>query len=405
MLSAALSAGLASSGIDVVDLGITTTPGVAYMARTGDFGLGAIVSASHNPAPDNGIKFVSSEGRKTSDDEELEIEGLIAAISAERMQGSRLGKVTHDGSLKLGYRDWLISLLPERLEGLKIAIDASNGAAYEVAIDVLEALGAEVQAIGVSPDGDNINAEGGATKPEVLQSHTVRTRSEIGVAFDGDADRAVFSDSQGRLINGDRTIGIWAAHHLAKGQLSPNTVVGTVMSNGGFELYMRNLGVTLERTPVGDKYVSQRMSETGALVGGEQSGHIVFSQRGPTGDGLVTMLELLRVLRQSQLRIDDWVDKYEAWPQLLVNVGMDSIAGWQEVPKIREAITAGELRLFGHGRAVIRASGTQPMIRVMIEADDIELRDAVAHSIVAAMVSEMGGVVQGRVDLTHALGD
>ncbi len=223
------------------------------------------------------------------------------------------------------------------------------------------------------------------------------------MAFDGDADRAVFSDEKGRLINGDRTMGIWAAHYQKAGELHPPTIVGTVMSNGGFAAYLGLLGIHLERTPVGDKYVAQKIQETGALVGGEQSGHIIFPRQGPTGDGLVTMLELLRVLKLEGRAASAFYDDYEPWPQVMINVGVESTAGWQE--KVSAEMEQGHQELGDRGRIVVRPSVTLPLIRVMVEADEYALRDQVAERIVAAMERELGGHVHGRVDLTYALGD
>lgn len=405
MLAGALTAGLCSAGVDVLDLGIVPTPTVSYCTRTGGHGLGVVISASHNPAPDNGIKLIGHDGRKLPDEVELSLEGLMEADFDERPVGGEVGALTSNREAIDSYLEFLESIVPERLDGMKVAIDAAHGAAYELGPAILARLGAMVILTGVSPDGMNINEEGGATKPATIQRFTLESRSEIGVAFDGDADRAVFSDEQGRLINGDRTIGIWAAHYKRHGLLTPPLVVGTVMSNGGFESYLRCSGVRLERTPVGDKYVSQKIDETGALVGGEQSGHIVFPKRGPTGDGLVTMLELLRVIRTEGRSAGSFYDDYEPWPQLLVNVSVADRATWKDAAGVKLALEEGEQNLDGHGRLVVRASGTQPMVRVMVEAQDYAMRDRVADSIVQAMEREAGGKVYSRVDLTHALGD
>lgn len=404
MLGAAVASGLCSAGIETQTLGIVPTPTVSYIARTGDFGLGVIVSASHNPAPDNGIKFVGHDGRKLDDAVEAHIETLMDSKNP-RPTGGDIGWMEASRRGVDDYLNYLESLVPERLDGMKVAVDAAHGAAYSLGPDILERLGAIVTPIGVAPDGNNINAEGGATKPEAIQEFTVETGSEVGVAFDGDADRVVFSDGKGRLINGDRTLGIWAGYAQEQDELNPHVVVGTVMSNGGFEVYLKSKGITLERTPVGDKYVAKRLSETGALAGGEQSGHVIFPRLGPTGDGLITMLELLRVIRRSGKSAAELYDSYEPWPQLLVNVTLASRDGWKENPAVAEALERGEAALEGQGRLVVRASGTQPMVRVMVEASTYELRDSVADSIVDALVNSVGGKVYGRVDLTHALGD
>lgn len=402
MLEAALAAGLCSVGIDVVSLGVAPTPAIAFVARTGDYGLGGIVSASHNPAPDNGIKFVGHDGRKLPDAEEEVIESLMG-LEDERPTGGDVGTYLAHRDELTGYLDLLESVVPERLEGMRVAVDAAHGAAYELGPEILHRLGADVVLMGASPDGMNINAEGGATKPQTIQDFTKGAGAAIGVAFDGDADRAVFSDEQGRLINGDRTIGIWAAHYQQRGELEPATVVGTVMSNGGFESYMTSRGIVLERTPVGDKYVAQRIDATGALIGGEQSGHIIFPRRGPTGDGLMTMLELLRVLKVEGRPASAFYDDYQPWPQIMINMAVASKDGWEE--KIRAEIEEGEAELGDNGRVLVRPSGTQPVIRVMVEASEYDLRDRVADRIVAAMERELGGHVEGRVDLTYALGD
>lgn len=402
MLEAALAAGLCSVGVDVVSVGVAPTPAIAFVARTGEYGLGGIVSASHNPAPDNGIKFVGHDGRKLPDAEELAMEGLMD-VDEKGPTGVGVGTYVTDRSELSGYMDLLRSVVPERLDGMIIAVDAANGAGYELGVEVLQDLGAQVFLMGITPDGMNINAEGGATKPESIQSLTQHVKAHVGVAFDGDADRAVFSDEQGRLINGDRTIGIWAAHYQGLGELNPPVVVGTVMSNGGFAAYMESRGIKLERTPVGDKYVAQRITDTGALIGGEQSGHIIFPRRGPTGDGMVTMLELLRVLKVEGRPASAFYDDYQPWPQIMINMAVASKDGWEE--KVRPEIEEGEREIAGRGRILVRPSGTQPVIRVMVEADEYDLRDRVANRIVEAMERELGGHVEGRVDLTYALGD
>ena len=405
MLENALAAGFCSVGVSVVSLGVVPTPTVSYVARTGDFSLGGIISASHNPAPDNGIKFVGHEGSKLPDETEAEIEALLEQPIPNRLTGAAIGDSVHDRNAIEGYLNYLVGLLPERLDGMRVAVDAAHGAAYELGPEVLRRLGATVLPIGVKPDGLNINAEGGATKPETIQEFTVKCCADVGVAFDGDADRAVFSDEQGRLINGDRTIGIWSVHWQKQGQLTPPIVVGTVMSNGGFEQFLSNNSITLERAPVGDKYVAERIRATGARIGGEQSGHIIFPQHGPTGDGLVTMIELLRTLKREGRPASAFYGDYESWPQLLVNVSVEKRQGWDQGPAVCAALEQASISLDGHGRVVVRPSGTQPMIRVMVEADEYGLRDEAANAIIAAMESELGGAVYGRVDLTHALGD
>ncbi|HTQ11287.1 MAG TPA: phosphoglucosamine mutase, partial [Fimbriimonadaceae bacterium] len=364
MLESAVSAGLCSTGISVLCLGVAPTPAVSYIARTGPFGLGVILSASHNPAPDNGIKFVGHNGKKLSDDSEEEIEGL-AGKEFPRPTGGLVGPILRDERPLLGYLDMLVQIVPERLDGMRIAVDCAHGAAAMLAPEALRRLGAEVFTTGDEPDGLNINAEGGATKPERIQNLTVEIGADVGVSFDGDADRAIFSDEKGRLINGDRTIGIWAVHQQRRRELEPAVVVGTVMSNGGFEQYLSLRGIRLERTPVGDKYVAQKIEETGALIGGEQSGHIIFPHRGPTGDGLITMLELLRVFKTEARPVSSFFNEYEPWPQMLVNVEVADRESWRSGERVQSAIAESEEALRGHGRINVRPSGTQPLVRVM----------------------------------------
>jgi len=406
MLEAALAAGFCSAGIDVVPLGVVPTPAVSFVCRHGDYSLGIVISASHNPAPDNGIKLFGHDGRKLPDAVELRIEALMDETWEERPVGAAVGGYAEPNPDNLEpYVQFLVGLVPERLDGLKVAVDGAHGAAHALAPRVFEALGAEVVAMGTSPNGTNINEEGGATKPEAIQKFTVETGSDIGVAFDGDADRAVFSDEKGRLINGDRMMGIWSIARHQKGDLNPPLLVGTVMSNGGFEAYLGSQGVSLERAPVGDKYVSERIAATGALIGGEQSGHIIFPHLAPTGDGLATALELFGTLRSAGRPASAFYDDYSPWPQLLVNVSVQKRDGWESAPKVAAALASAEEKLAGRGRVNVRPSGTQPMIRVMVEADDYGLRDEVAESIVDAMADDLGGTIYSKVDLTYALGD
>lgn len=405
MLGAALASGFCSVGVDVVALGVVPTPTISFVVRTGDFGLGAVVSASHNPAPDNGIKFLGHDGRKLADDVEKTIEDLLEQPLAQRPTGGGVGFLESDRSSIEAYLDYLVSLVPEGLNGMTVALDAAHGAAYALAPEVLVRLGANVLVTGAEPDGMNINEEGGATKPATIQRFTVEAEADVGVAFDGDADRAVFSDERGTLLNGDRIIGIWSGHWQRHGRLGPSVVVGTVMSNGGFEAYLNGRGIGLERAPVGDKYVAEQIEKTGARIGGEQSGHIIFPERGPTGDGLITMLEVLRVLQREGRPASAFAADYTPWPQVLINVSVDSKDGWNQGPEVQAALKAAEEELGAEGRLVVRPSGTQPMIRIMVEATEYGLRDRVADRILAAMQSECGGKVYSRVDLTHALGD
>ncbi|MDQ2987151.1 MAG: phosphoglucosamine mutase [Armatimonadota bacterium] len=397
MLGAGLAAGFNSAGIETVSLGVVPTPTVSHAVRTtAEFQMGAVISASHNPAADNGIKFLGHDGRKLTDEVEAAIEAEMD--SAPTVVGHEVGLLKQDRQPAEVYLQWLAGLLPERLDGFKVAVDCANGAAYELAPRLLRQLGAEIVAIGTDPDGDNINSECGATNPGMIQQLTLEVGASIGVAFDGDADRCVFSDEKGVLINGDRTMGIWAAWHGAP------CIVGTVMSNMGFEKSLDDLGIAFERTDVGDKYVARRMQELGAKIGGEQSGHLIFSEWTPTGDGLLTAIQMLRVLRLSGCAASELPPVFENWPQLLVNVALSDKDAWKQAVSLHKYIEDQQQQLDG-GRVVVRPSGTQPMIRVMVESQDRAKRDAVADQVVSRVVSELGGHVQGRVDLTDALGD
>jgi phosphoglucosamine mutase len=358
--------------------------------------LGAVISASHNPAPDNGIKFLGDDGKKLTDEMEEAIEARID--SPPSVSGTDIGLLKQDREPAEAYIQWLAGLLPERLDGYRLAVDCSNGASFELAPRLLKQLGADIVAVGIEPDGDNINSACGATNPATIQQLTVEAGAALGIAFDGDADRCIFSDENGALINGDRTMGIWAAWHGAP------SIVGTVMSNMGFEKALIDLGINFERTAVGDKYVARRMEEIGAKVGGEQSGHLIFSEWTPTGDGLLTAVQLLRVLRLSGCAASELPPVFENWPQMLVNIGLTDKEAWKEAASLHSLVDDKQAELRG-GRIVVRPSGTQPMIRVMVEAQDRVTRDAVTEEIVSKIVSELGGEIHGRVDLTNALGD
>ncbi len=405
MLGTALTSGFCSVGVDVTTLGIVPTGCVSYIARTGEFGLGAVISASHNPAPDNGIKLIAHDGKKVTDDFEIEVESLLDAPMENRPQGADVGTLEQDRTGVANYLAMLEAIVPERLDGMTLAVDAAHGAAYELGIEIFRRLGAQVIATGDRPDGMNINVRCGATHPGTVQELTRNHGAEFGIAFDGDADRAVFSDEQGRLINGDRTMALWSAHWRHEGAFDPPVVVGTVMSNGGFERYLEREGIELTRASVGDKYVSQRMVERSAKIGGEQSGHIIFSERGPTGDGLITALEVLRVLRREKRPAGAFYSDFDMWPQLLVNVQISSKEALQGSEPVRAAIAEAEAALAGRGRINVRPSGTQPMVRVMVEADEVDLRDRLAGQIVDAMKRDLSGTIYSQVDLTYELGD
>ncbi len=405
MLGAALAAGFCSAGVDVTSLEVAPTGAMSFIARTGEYGMGAVISASHNPAEDNGIKLIAHDGKKISDSDEARVIELMGQEFATRPIEGEVGEITASRDELDRYMDFLESLVPERFEGMTLAIDGAHGAGYELGIEIFRRLGASVVVLGDAPDGMNINAEGGATKPETIQDLTQSSGAVAGIAYDGDADRAVFSDSRGRLVNGDRTMAIWASHWRQHGGFEPPIIVGTVMSNGGFASYASSNGIQLERADVGDKYVSRRMVELGAIVGGEQSGHIIFAERGPTGDGLVTALELMRVLKRERRDLASFYDEFENYPQLLVNVKVARKEGWEINPTVNAAIQQAAALVAPEGRLNVRASGTQPMIRVMGEAPEASKRDEAVDLVANTLLAELGGEIYSRVDLTHALGD
>jgi phosphoglucosamine mutase len=366
--------------------------------------MGAMVSASHNPAEDNGIKLIGSDGRKLPDAFEVEIEDLLHSDRARRADPRKVGTISHLSGLLEQHIEWIRTAFPIRLDGLRVLADCAHGAATEWARPALEAAGAEVIETGVQPDGLNINAEGGATKPEHLLRATLEAKARVGLAFDGDADRAVFADENGRLVNGDHILALWALHRKRLGTLDPPIVVGTVMSNMGMERLLAEHGITLDRAPVGDRYVVERMDATGALAGGEQSGHIVFREKAPTGDGIVTALEVLQVIAQTGKGLAELADLYEPWPQVLINVRVRDRSAWR-TPAVERGIAEAERTLGNDGRLLVRASGTQPMLRVMCEHHDREHRDRVAERVLELLHDEAGGDIYSRVELTDALGD
>ncbi len=401
MFGAALASGLASEGIQAVTLGVIPTPGVSYLLRKHGFGLGVVISASHNPAADNGIKFFGADGRKLSDSGEDQITALLAG-SASHPIGADIGTVENGTHLVEEYTTWLASLIPAGLAGQKIVVDAANGAAYAIAVDVFQRLGADVITINCDPgNGMTINQAGGATHPAAIQAATKEHGADFGVAFDGDADRAIFSDSEGRLINGDRVLAIWA-----KGNSRPgDVIVGTVMSNQGFENFLASNGIRLERAAVGDKYVSAMIDQFRAGAGGEQSGHTIFPALGPTGDGIGTALQVLAALQSQSITLKDAYNDFANWPQFMVNVKVsaEKKAQWKEL--LAPDLDAAERQMISPDRILVRASGTSPTIRVMVEAQDETTARLVAESLVQAAVTKLDGKPCKWIDLRTELAD
>jgi len=391
-LQAAVVAGLASAGVDVTVLGVLPTPGVAYLTSSLDVDLGVMLSASHNPMPDNGIKFFARGGHKLDDAIEDEIEERLGE-DWDRPTGPGVGRVVADhGSGLDTYVEHLVaSIGGTSLDGLRIAVDCANGAASEVGPAALRAAGADVVVINASPDGRNINEKCGSTHPEQLQAAVVAAEADFGVAFDGDADRCLAVDHTGTLVDGDQIMGVLAVAMDAEGRLAGRTLVATVMSNLGLRLAMAEHGITVHETAVGDRYVLEAMRAHGFSLGGEQSGHLVIAEHATTGDGVLTALQLAARVATSGRRLADLAGVVTRLPQVLLNVrGVDKTRCTTD-PGLREAVAEAERLLGEGGRVLLRPSGTEPLVRVMVEAATQETAQSVAE--------RLAGVVQERLAL------
>lgn len=387
MIEPALVAGFTSVGMDVTLFGPLPTPGVAMMTRSLRADLGVMISASHNSYEDNGIKLFGPNGYKLSDEIELEIESRMDRALDDKLAGSdELGRTLRVDDAQARYVEIVKASFPRRmnLKGLRICIDCANGAAYKVAPSALYELGAEVFKIGVEPNGFNINLEVGSTDTRALKEAVQTYRADIGIALDGDADRCIIIDEKGDEVDGDQLIGLIASHWKNTGQLSQAGVVTTVMSNLGLEKHLESLGLALERTKVGDRYVVERMREGGFNLGGEQSGHIVMSDYSTTGDGLMAALQVLAVMVEKEKALSEIAHVFDRVPQKLVNVRYKDGAPLEEA-SVQEAIAAAEKKLGKKGRLVIRKSGTEPLIRVMAEATDAKLMDSAVELVADAV--------------------
>ncbi len=387
MIEPALVAGFTSVGMDVRLFGPLPTPGVAMMTRSLRADLGVMISASHNAFSANGIKLFGPDGYKLSDERELEIEALMDQGLQEGLAPpTRLGRVQRIDDCQARYVEIAKATFPRRLSlsGMRVVIDCANGAAYKVAPEALYELGAEVIPVGVNPNGFNINEECGSTHPAAMQKLVKEYRADIGIALDGDADRLVICDEKGQIVDGDQIMALMADHWAKTDRLTGGGVVATVMSNLGLERYLKGRGLSLERTQVGDRYVMARMREGGFNLGGEQSGHIILNDFSTTGDGLLAALQVLAVLRDSDKPMSALARQFEPVPQLLENVRF--AAGKPlENEQVKGAIAAAEQRLNGSGRIVVRASGTEPLIRIMAEGADAGVVNQVVKDIVGAV--------------------
>lgn len=396
MIEDALAAGLNAVGIDVLLLGPIPTPGVAMLTKSMKADIGVVISASHNPYYDNGIKLFNAKGIKFPDDIEKEIEECLESGEYEKYLASddKIGRrtVSEHGLYQQRYIQFLKSTFPRSLtlDGIKIALDCANGASYKIAPTVLSELGAELFIIGNQPNGTNINQECGSTDIRKLQNLVVEKGADLGIALDGDADRIIIVDEKGQEIDGDKIIALIAKKMLSTGELMGNTVVVTQMSNLGLEKYLNSLGLDVIRTQVGDRYVAEEMRKNGYNIGGEQSGHIILGDYSTTGDGVLVALQVLSILAYEKKKISELVELYKSVPQLMKNVEYDKTqANPLENQEVKDFISSCEEKLKGNGRLLIRKSGTQPLIRVMVESTDEKLMNNIVDDIVAKIKSKL----------------
>jgi phosphoglucosamine mutase len=381
MLGAALAAGLTATGTDVVDLGVVTTPCLVHASAAEPFAAGIMVSASHNPAPDNGLKVVV-DGRKLSDEAEAELEALIdePEAIAER-PNAELGRLRADRGSVDAYRRHLADAAGDAFAGLRIGIDCANGSAAAIAPELFRSLGGEVTVLFDAPDGTNINDGCGSTHPERLAETVAAAGLDMGMAFDGDADRLIAIDERGALVDGDAIMGIVALDRLGAGTLRNSLLVTTVMSNGGLERVITQAGGRMVRTPVGDRYVFEAMERDGADLGGEQSGHIIFRDRASTGDGILTGIELVRALRKAGRPLSELAAQIPRLPQVVINSAASRRDAWQDDTEFSEAVDRATQRMGDRGRVLVRPSGTEPKIRIMVEGDDAGEIDRIAREL------------------------
>lgn len=390
MLEAALAAGVCSSGVDVYLAGVIPTPAIAYLTRKLQVCSGVVISASHNPFADNGIKFFNEQGYKLPDELEDQIEELVLQKEdpLPRPTGSELGKIIPLEKAVDDYVNFLKEKLPVSLKGLKIVVDCAHGAVSEVAPRVYRELGAQVISINDLPTGTNINEKCGSTHLASLQEAVLKYGADMGIAHDGDGDRVIAVDENGKEVNGDKILVICGLALQAAGKLQEKVVV-TVMSNLGLKKAFQQAGVHVYETKVGDRYVLEKMLETGTILGGEQSGHIIFTRYNTTGDGILTALTLLGVIVESGKKLSALAAQMETYPQVLLNVKVAD-KDWEKHPAIRQAITAGEQELGGDGRILVRPSGTEPLIRVMAEGKDEKQLKEIAGRIGKIIEQELG---------------
>lgn len=394
MLESALTSGICSMGVDVLLVGPMPTPAIAFLTRSLRADAGVVISASHNPYQDNGIKFFSSDGFKLPDDVEARIEQLIVSneINHLRPTADLIGKAYRIDDADGRYIEFTKRSLPRDLDfqGMKLVVDCANGAAYKVAPAILRELGAKIEVIGNKPDGMNINAGCGAVHPELLQETVLRHQADIGIALDGDADRAIFVCEQGMIVDGDHIMAALGLDLHRNGLLAKQTLVGTVMSNFGLELSMAKAGIKLVRTPVGDRYLLERMQAEGYNFGGEQSGHFIFLDHNTTGDGLISALQILSLMKRSGKPLSELAKAMTAVPQILLNLPVKRKPVLESIPEIDRALQDNNRRLNGSGRVVIRYSGTEPLLRIMVEGEHASVVKDVADDLARVVQEHIG---------------
>jgi len=392
MLESALTSGICSMGVNVVLVGPMPTPGIAFITRSLRVDAGIVISASHNPYDDNGIKFFSSDGFKLPDDIEREIESAVFSETLENVRplGSQIGRAYRVDDAAGRYIEYIKATFPKgmTLEGMKIVVDCANGASYKITPWVLRELGAEVIAINDKPDGLNINAGCGSTHPEAMQNAVLEHRADIGIAHDGDGDRAILCDEKGRIVDGDMIMGICAAEMKKEGRLKGDTVVATVMSNIGLERFLNKSGINLIRTQVGDRYVTGEMLNGGYNLGGEQSGHIIFMDYNTTGDGAITALQVLAIMSKNGKPLSELVSPISICPQILINVPVQRPRKIEDFPVVVKAIENAQGRL-KDGRILVRTSGTESKVRIMVEGNNMHNIKEVAEELMGIIKSNM----------------
>jgi len=393
MIESALTSGICSMGMDVTLVGPLPTPGIAFLTRTLRIDAGIVISASHNPFQDNGIKFFSHEGFKLPDAMEKRIEELTAedGLERHRPKGEEIGKAHRLDDAAGRYIEYIKSTLPRgtSFEGMKIVVDSANGAAYKTVPWLLRELGAKVVSINDRPNGININSECGSTHMAAVQAAVKANRADLGIALDGDADRVLLCDEKGRVVDGDLIMGICAAEMHGRGVLKDRTVVATVMSNLGLEKFLGRQGIRMLRSKVGDRFVVETMLEGGFNLGGEQSGHVVFLDHNTTGDGAVTAVQTLNVMKTRDCSLSRLASGIKLFPQVLLNVEVEKKHDLRSVPAITKAVRSAEERLCGRGRVLVRASGTEPKVRVMLEGEDKKLITLLGNRIAAVVKEQM----------------